>query len=136
MLASMRAWLETRIMRLARQIGLGLVAFMLLAAPLAISAHAAEHEASVSASQKDEGEFLSSPCNADHQHGDARTSAPGESDCCLPDCHAASSPSGPLPTLDTFAALSPRSVRLGLADGRVPDGLYLAPPIGPPRIDA
>ena len=125
--------------RLAERIGswlqrfvLAALALALMAAPIGSVSHAAAPESSHHAAAAKLHHVAGSPCDA--QHGD-HDSAPLGSDCCLSFCHVAAGPlSAPLGTAvpDDF----PNLTRRGPADGHLPDGLHLRPPLGPPRFDA
>ena len=119
---------------LAQRVGLGFVALALMAAPIGSVSHASAPESSHHAAAAALHHGADSLC--DTQHGDdTGTGTPVVADCCLSFCHVAAGPlSAPLGTAvpDDF----PNLTRRGPADGHLPDGLHLRPPLGPPRTDA
>lgn len=128
----MKHRLAERIGSWLRHFALAVFALALTAAPIGSVSHASAPESSHHAAAAALDDGAASSCDTQHG-GDAKS--PAGSDCCLSFCHVAAGPLNvPLGTAlpDDF----PNVARLGPADGHLPDGLHLRPPLGPPRTDA
>ena len=130
LLPGMRRGFTIRLLDLARRVGLVLIALAVLAAPIGSVGHAAIPDTAHHAGAAQDG-ASSAPCDTHDSKGPGAHCSAGGAEF----CHVVA---GPLiaPIGAALIVLVPSSVTLGTVNSRLPGGLDIPPPLGPPRIDS